>query len=617
MKAKFLLFLLIFQFFIFSSILGQDFYSFTSFPPNVNSPKALEIYKKIAKEAPVRYEGPRATFLRNGIKWTIIGANAPIVNPTRRPKNWPVKGNKFEVLVIPEPITNYKILPWTEKIENAVRSDTISIVACPGEYEPASFVIRSGNVDLKNVMVTCSDLKYEGTDKNGRKQITTISKGNIDIRVVKCWYQAGKELWLGRGMKKTLTPELLLHDDSLIQVNYEYQVNIIKNFDHIKDADSLLPFTIPKKENKQIWITVKVPENAKSGSYSGIITIIAKNGLKKQLKLSCKVLPFKLSPPKIEYAIFYIANLNRPSQSVITESYRKSEEQMLSEFKDMKAHGIEYPVIQMRSFDPIELRKIFQLMSKASYVNDILFYTSWPKLNINLSFLKNTVNNVVKLAQKNGFKQVYFYGVDELKGKRLIAQRPILETIKKAGAKTFVTAIEFNFPSLVGDLVDIAIWHGKLNPLFAKNMHKLYHKAWSYGNPQCGKEEPETYRRNYGLALWKADYDGVCDYAYQCTMGKKIWDDFDFERYRDHVMAYPTINGVIPTIQWEGFREGVDDVRYLTSLFYKVKTKDGEKQANNKIKQFLNILDKNLSLHQIRYKIASEIVKLEINKLRR
>ncbi|MCD6166411.1 hypothetical protein J7K19_06880, partial [bacterium] len=75
--------------------------------------------------------------------------------------------------------------------------------------------------------------------------------------------------------------------------------------------------------------------------------------------------------------------------------------------------------------------------------------------------------------------------------------------------------------------------------------------------------------------------------------------------------------GVIPTIQWEGFREGVDDVRYLTSLFYKVKTKDGEKQANNKIKQFLNILDKNLSLHQIRYKIASEIVKLEINKLRR
>ena len=36
--------------------------------------------------------------------------------------------------------------------------------------------------------------------------------------------------------------------------------------------------------------------------------------------------------------------------------------------------------------------------------------------------------------------------------------------------------------------------------------------------------------------------------------------------YRDHVFAYPTLNGVIDTIQWEGFREAVDDVRYLTTL---------------------------------------------------
>jgi len=26
------------------------------------------------------------------------------------------------------------------------------------------------------------------------------------------------------------------------------------------------------------------------------------------------------------------------------------------------------------------------------------------------------------------------------------------------------------------------------------------------------------------------------------------------------------VNGVIDTIQWEGFREGVDDVRYITTL---------------------------------------------------
>lgn len=30
--------------------------------------------------------------------------------------------------------------------------------------------------------------------------------------------------------------------------------------------------------------------------------------------------------------------------------------------------------------------------------------------------------------------------------------------------------------------------------------------------------------------------------------------------------AYPTQDGVIDTIQWEGWREGVDDVKYLTTL---------------------------------------------------
>ena len=31
-------------------------------------------------------------------------------------------------------------------------------------------------------------------------------------------------------------------------------------------------------------------------------------------------------------------------------------------------------------------------------------------------------------------------------------------------------------------------------------------------------------------------------------------------------MIYPTRDGVIDTIAWEGFREGIDDVRYATKL---------------------------------------------------
>ena len=31
-------------------------------------------------------------------------------------------------------------------------------------------------------------------------------------------------------------------------------------------------------------------------------------------------------------------------------------------------------------------------------------------------------------------------------------------------------------------------------------------------------------------------------------------------------MAYPMTDGVIDTIQWEGYREGVNDIRYLATL---------------------------------------------------
>jgi hypothetical protein len=33
-----------------------------------------------------------------------------------------------------------------------------------------------------------------------------------------------------------------------------------------------------------------------------------------------------------------------------------------------------------------------------------------------------------------------------------------------------------------------------------------------------------------------------------------------------HSMVYRTTEGVIDTIQWEGYREGIDDLRYVTTL---------------------------------------------------
>ena len=109
------------------------------------------------------------------------------------------------------------------------------------------------------------------------------------------------------------------------------------------------------------------------------------------------------------------------------------------------------------------------------------------------------------------------------------------------------------------------VWSGGCQPEKAKRWHSVGSEIFSYSNPQVGVEEPLLYRYNYGLARWKADYDGAMTFAYQWAYGH-IWNDFDSEKFRDHCFSYPTINGVVGTIQWEGFREGVDDVRYITTL---------------------------------------------------
>ena len=49
------------------------------------------------------------------------------------------------------------------------------------------------------------------------------------------------------------------------------------------------------------------------------------------------------------------------------------------------------------------------------------------------------------------------------------------------------------------------------------------------------------------------------------SMGRP-WDDFDNAIYRSHMLTYPTVDGIVGTLQWEGVRAAVDDVRYATTL---------------------------------------------------
>lgn len=523
------------------------------------------------------------------------------------------------VTYVTKAITNEKILPKTFPVAGGI-SNKLTITACSGEYEPATFAVRALQ-NVKKLKVTATDLKSE-------RHIIPASA--VDIYVVKCWFQSGVQIW--ETNQRILTPELLLKDDGLIKVDLENKQNYLRTVNakgekkyilisgkdsaglkniKPKDAETLQPVDIEAEMNKQFWITLHVPANAAAGEYEGKIKLNAENASPTELTLELRVLPFTLEKPSLRYSIYYRGKLTKDGKGSISSEW-KSPKQYEAEMRDLKAHGVEYPTVY-QGYDEELLRQLFSLREKADLPKGSLYTlgigTGSPTTEEQLEALKNGVKKWNKIAEEYDYDDVYVYGIDEAKGERLKAQRAAWKAVHEAGGKVFVACYKGTF-EVMGDLLDLAVYAGKPVPQEADKYHEVNHQIFCYANPQVGVEEPETYRRNFGLMLWKAKYDGAMDYAYQHSF-HHIWNDFDDERYRDHNFTYPTVDGVIDTIQWEGFREGVDDVRYLTTLLISIEeARENKSRLAKKAQQWLDELDVTYDLDEVRAKMVDWILKL-------
>ncbi len=522
------------------------------------------------------------------------------------------------------PVSAVKILP-TGPVETGQVSNELKVVACPGEYEPGSFVIFAQS-DITSLKVQADDLKA----KHG-----VILAKEVDIKVVKCWYQSGSA-WVGIEQdlsKRVLVPELLLKDDSLVKVDFEAKENYLKlslpkrekyiwisnpeeKYDEgpifpsddipIKDSSVLLPVDIPANTNKQFWVTVHVPDDAKPGNYTGRITLLLSKRKLRVLKLNLRVLPIELAEPYYTSSIFH-RNPNGKSQ--IDLRYRM-------EMEDLLAHGVTDPIFYPS--DEAETRRFLQIRKEVGMAGRPL-YTVWGA-----SVPLNVVKERIELFRSYGFTDVYFYGWDEAGGERLLQQRPTWETVRKAGGKMFASAsskaghqgvYRGSYFDTVGDILDVFNCQPPLNREEAEMWHSVGHKVWSYANPHVGPESPEIFRRNYGLLIWKYNWDGAATYAYKHAFGNP-WNDFDSVT-RDITFVYPTIDGVINTIGWEGYREAVDDVRYVTTLMQAIekaaKSTDGRRrEVAEKAARYLETLDVDQrDLDAIRLEMIAHLLDLQ------
>ncbi|OGV49949.1 MAG: hypothetical protein A2X49_00610 [Lentisphaerae bacterium GWF2_52_8] len=473
----------------------------------------------------------------------------------------------------------------------------VTIIAAQDEYEAGSFVVYPFS--------TLGKIKFElGAFKTSDNKI--FPKENLDLKFVKVWYQNGNG-WYSyfgdTGLK--LTPELLLNDEDLIKVDtkkvqnyarltekdgkvsydwitpplafdnrYEEHYRHTSSFrpmmENFADAKTLQPVALNDGEFKQFFLTANVTDKIQPGLYSGEVRLFKDKEQVGTIPVMLKVLPFKLPEPKAYFDTskdFLVASYNYTSFALIAEEnggdLQLAEKQILAVFKNLKAHNQTLHWVRGKPYDYEYFRQI-ELLKEAGMKTDPLLAggniqgTDGNELLMSRAARLDKKYNMEKLGHNNVFVG---YG-DEPGAGWVMKARPVFEAYQKEGFKFIIAGNKTVFFK-AGYLYDFFNNAKAPEDSSAPEPWNQVGKAWVawYAVHHVGPENPAFNRRQYGIAPYLANYSALCNYAHHFGS----YNDRS-TTYKPMVFAYGSYDGVIDTIQWEGFREGIDDIRYATLL---------------------------------------------------
>ena len=531
---------------------------------------------------------------------------------------------EYSVYVVDPPINNRPILPGVPLPPVCKPDKTLDVRACPGEYEPASFVVVA-NRPMESVRIEVDALSGPAG---------TLPREAVDVRIARPWN-------MGDPVQDLLPPPMvLLKDDSMLasepDPSPEYPQRKKNVAPHgLRDSEEFLPLRI--EDLRQFWLTVHVPASARPGPYSAALRIIPENAPSSELVLRLEVYPFRLAAPIMEYSIYYPVSLVPEGSDdwrsgKWTNTAWLTPEQYTLECKNMLAHGLTNPNIYTGvgkrpdgSLDFSNIEEVLAVREKAGMGPSLPLYmmsnaaepVARPLTEEEKNERVRDVREVMAWGKRRGYTDIYWAAIDEAGGSMLSAERGSFQAIHDGGGKVFV-ACSSDFYDLVGDLLDLpvlvahvtdyrqglieslSLTHPNKIPLdhqaeraevkaqlldwdhqedlvtddFAQmrgphyrglidGTHRRGNCIYTYMFPGSFLTMPEVHRRSHGLGLWQMGFDGSMNWAYAHIRGD-IGPDPIGQGFWGYVIR--TKEGVLDKLQWEGFREGVDDIRYLSTL---------------------------------------------------
>lgn len=446
----------------------------------------------------------------------------------------------------------------------------LSSFACPNQVQCLSFSIVSSE-DIADIRIYPESLTNSSNE---------ISSKNIDIFIAHVWEQAGLASLVRDPVK---VPELLLKDDR-VHLEDSYSRKLIFGHKIVSFAERYCPpkvrltgdveTNLIKGKSKQIFVNLHIPKSVKPGKYKGIISISSKDLVLKEVEVDIDVLPITLIEPSQDRLMWFKASLDpRNIQHYVPKRIYKSQ------LKDIYGHG----------FTSITIHE-----TKWSYAKEAIEIAEEVGFNRNIVLVPPFPLDASKIEAKKA--SIIFYISDELDahGKRLVPfHQENWRIAKRYKANTMLSILDRNFERKFFDENEIGHPPETISYYLPQNLEFAHVNSilpdsslgiQRYYYWLCHMEKPNLHRALAGFCFFASRMDGISPYSYQHLplSPSSPYNDFDpwepnFNvlrnggQYRQHMTTYPARDGSIPTLQWEGLRQGIVDLKYISTLSFLIR----------------------------------------------
>ncbi len=424
----------------------------------------------------------------------------------------------------------------------------LSLIATRGEYEPVTFAVYAA-ADVPELTASASDLT-SGDD--------TIPVGRWDVRAA------------ARTMQRRWYTSPI--NDSILRTRYLWPYEAAP---------------LSAGQFRQYWLTLHVPENAAAGDYRGTVTVSGA-GHSVDIAVDAQILDITLRQhPKKRYGCYYRGS----DFGEFTDLYRY-------ELPDMRAHGCDFALWRPRiafsmADDEVEvsyedLERQIEILREHGFRPP---WVIWSGLDRLTSLLESAgkpeliqptatraIQDLQELADENGWGTIFLTHMDEVFNEgRLPRYIELTELVREAGDVPVYMTIRADRPEMMKEadpFIDIRCYNGHNMDEWISSGHSFAElaeeleaagdEAGIYYNPRSVDVTPEWTRTTNGLYMWLTPFKLHTPWIYNSFGGSP----FDAEDGHDFGYAFPSPEDgrPVPTMLWEAFREGVDDLKYIYTL---------------------------------------------------